>query len=78
MKQLKQYEVVEVKSKMLKQIIWDKNKNLLMVKFVDSPIYVYPDAPRSVFEALLKAESKGKFFLNVIKKQYPKFVRLDN
>lgn len=74
----KHLEVVEVKSKFVNTIMWDHKANRMMVKFVDSPIYVYPDVPRSVFNDMLKAPSKGKFFLNIIKKQYPKFVRLDN
>jgi hypothetical protein len=71
-------EIVEVKSKLLKNIIWDHKHNYMMVKFTDSPLYIYPDVTRDMFDKLLKAESKGKFFLNIIKKQFPKFIRLDN
>lgn len=74
----KKYEVIEVQSKALKAVIWDHAKNHMLVKFVNSPLYIYPDVTRSVFEALVNAPSKGLFFANVIKKQFPSFVRLDN
>jgi hypothetical protein len=74
---VKHLEVIEVQSKVLKSVIWDHKNNRMMVKFIESPIYVYPDVPRDVFDALIKAKSKGQFFAN-IKRQFPKFVRLDN
>lgn len=75
---MKHLEVIDVQSKMLKSVIWDHKNNQMMVKFVESPIYVFPDVPRFVFERFVKAESKGRFFLGIIKKQYPRFIRLDN
>ena len=75
---MQRLEVIEVQSKLLKTLIWDHTRNQMMVKFIESPIYVYPDVPREVFDRLINAKSKGQFFLSIIKKQYPKFVRLDN
>lgn len=71
-------EIIEVQSKLLKNVIWDHKHNRMMVKFHDSPLYIYPDVTRDMFKALVKSESKGKFFLTNIKKKFPKFIRLDN
>lgn len=78
MKHFPHLEVVDVNSKVLKTVIWDHKKQMLMVKFIESPIYVYPDAPKAVFDGLVKAKSKGSYFITYIKKQYPRFIRLDN
>ncbi len=74
---LNRYETVEVTSSSIKKIIWDNEKNLLLVQFLESPLYVYSNVPKSVFKDFVKAESKGKFFMAHIKKSYT-FIRLDN
>lgn len=75
---MSRYDIHEVQSKMIKLLIWDKKTNQCLVKFKESPIYVYPDVSKDIFNNWLKSKSKGKFFLNVIKKKYSKFTRLDN
>ena len=72
-------EVVMIQSsKAIERIMWDHSAGQMMIKFKDSPVYVYPTATRSLFKEFVDAESKGRFFLANIKKQHPKFLRLDN
>lgn len=83
MKQLKiqdigSIEVVTVQSKAIERIMWDHRASQMMIKFKDSPVYVYPTASRDLFKQFVAAESKGRFFLANIKKQHAKFLRLDN
>lgn len=72
------YTIVNCNSKAIEKIIWDNNKNLLMIKFVNSPVYTYPGADKPLFLAFIASPSKGKFFRKYIQKQFPNFVRLDN
>ena len=70
-------QVVPVQSKAIQTIIWDNSNNQLLIKFTDSPLFAYPNAPKSLFEAFVKAPSKGKFYHEQIKNKYQP-VRLDN
>ena len=72
-------EVVVIQSsKAIERIMWDHKNGQMMIKFKDSPVYVYPTASRSLFKEFIASESKGRFFLANIKKQHSKFLRLDN
>jgi len=72
-------EVVEIQSSQsIERIMWSHTKRQMMIKFKNSPVYVYPSAPYSLFKEFVSAESKGRFFLTNVKKQHPQFVRLDN
>ena len=71
-------EVVQVSYAAIQTIIWDNKNNYMIVKFKDSPLYVYPTVPKSLFDAFVKAPSKGNFFRTQIKSQHPDFNRLDN
>lgn len=70
-------QVVPVQSKAIQTIIWDHSNNQLLIKFTDSPLFAYPNAPKSLFEAFIKSPSKGKFYHEQIKNKYEP-VRLDN
>ncbi len=50
---------------------YDAERHELHVEFVDGDRYVYSMVPRSVFEALLDAESVGAFVNSTIKPSYP-------
>jgi hypothetical protein len=52
--------MTEVKSSNIKALGYDNRG--LFVQFIGGGAYHYPDAPRSVFNDLMGAESVGKFF----------------
>ncbi len=63
-----QLEIVE--SSMIHAIGYDKEKRLLEIIFVRGGIYQYANVPPEVYEGLLKAESKGQYFLANIRDVY--------
>lgn len=60
-----------VESSSVDAVGFDPARNELTVRFVSGDSYVYGMVPRSVFEALLEAESIGRFVNLRIKPQYP-------
>ncbi len=52
--------MVDVKSSNIKSLGYDNRG--LFVRFIGGGAYHYPDAPRSVFDELMGAESVGKTF----------------
>ena len=50
---------------------YDEQDHALYVEFVDGDTYVYSLVPRSTFEGLMKASSKGTFVNQVVKPRYP-------
>ena len=50
---------------------YDAQVDALYVEFVDGDTYVYSLVPRSTFESLMKASSKGTFVNQVVKPRYP-------
>jgi hypothetical protein len=52
--------MVEVKSSNIKALGYDNRG--LFVRFIGGGAYHYPDAPKSVFDELVGAESVGKTF----------------
>ncbi len=63
-----QLEIVE--SSMIHAVGYDKEKRLLEIIFVTGGIYQYVNVPSEVYEGLLKAESKGQYFLANIRDMY--------
>jgi lysyl-tRNA synthetase class 2 len=51
-----------VKSTALSRVSYDATSAFLEVEFHDHRIYGYCDVPGELYAALLRAESKGKFF----------------
>lgn len=45
--------------------------NILIIGFRSGACYAYDGAPRSAFEALLRADSKGRHFTQHIRDRYP-------
>ena len=58
---------IEVESSNLKGVFYKGKTNELFVKFKNDSVYRYEDVPKSVYEELLNAESKGKFFAQNVK-----------
>ena len=61
----------EVKSRALTHLDYDAGARCLFVTFVTGRVYVYDGVPADVYEALLRARSKGRFFNAEIKERYP-------
>lgn len=61
----------EVKSRALTHVDYDARALCLFVTFVTGRVYVYDGVPPDVYEALLRAPSKGQFFNAEIKDRYP-------
>ena len=61
---------INVSSTNLSRIRYDDSKNILEIEFEGGRVYQFFDVPKQVFEGLLNAESKGKFFREQIKGHY--------
>ena len=61
-------ERTPIESKMLKSVGW--NDNTLEVEFSKGTVYHYDNVPESVFNEMLNAHSKGRFFNEKIKENY--------
>ena len=61
----------EVESSNIDAVKHDANEQALYVVFVSSAHYRYGNVPRSVYDALLNAESVGKYFYANIRNAYP-------
>jgi len=61
---------INVSSTNLSRIRYDDSKNILEIEFQGGRVYQFFDVPKQVFEGLLNAESKGKFFHEQIKGHY--------
>ncbi|GEK80667.1 KTSC domain-containing protein [Agrococcus baldri] len=60
-----------VESSSIEAVGFEPTRNELTVRFVGGGTYVYGMVPRSVFDDLLAAESKGRFVNQRIKPRYP-------
>ena len=61
---------VPVKSTSIKSIGYDEKEKILEIEFHTNFVYQYFDVPVEVYEALVKAESKGKYYNINIKNKY--------
>ncbi len=61
---------IEVESSNLKSVGFDPKAKMLEIEFLNSGVYRYFDVPESVHTALMKAESKGKFFQTNIRNKF--------
>jgi len=63
---------IELKSSNLHSAYYDNKKKKLSIKFTTDKdqSYIYSEVPKKVFDDLLKAESKGKFFHQFIKNKF--------
>lgn len=60
-----------VESSAIEMIGYDDRVNVLAVKFTTGVTYLYSAVPRSMYEQLMAAESKGTFVNRIIKPRYP-------
>ncbi len=60
-----------VKSSRIKSVGYDDRKRVLTIEFKRGAVWSYTYVPENLFERLLSAESKGKFFNEFIRPFYP-------
>lgn len=60
-------ERVKVESSQIESVGYDPEKSVLDVEFRGGSVYRYDHVPFELFDALMKSESKGKFFGQSIK-----------
>lgn len=60
-----------VDSTSLATVAYNKTKELLLLEFRSRAIYQYFGVPGFVYQALLQAPSKGRYFNRVIRGRYP-------
>jgi hypothetical protein len=61
----------QVESASLKSIGYDEGNDVLEVEFQNDGVYQYLGVPRTVYEGLLAAPSKGRYFSEFIRERYP-------
>jgi hypothetical protein len=63
-------EFVQVESSMISGVFYDDFTSNLFIEFKNGPVYYYRDVPKFLYQEMMEAESKGKFFSSRIKKEY--------
>ena len=66
---------MEKTSTVVKTFSFEEGKGFA-VELVNGAKYLYPKATKKVADELAAAESKGKYFTQVIKKDFKEFVKL--
>ena len=66
-----------VESSTLAALAYDETRQILQLEFRSRAIYRYFGVPATVYEALLAAPSKGKYFNRAIRGSFP-FSRVSN
>ena len=61
---------VDVNSSNLARVRYAENTSTLEIEFQGGRVYQYFDVPKTIFEALLQADSRGQFFNTQIKGQF--------
>ena len=62
--------LASVDSSSIAAIGYNAAERALWVQFVSGRIYRYDDVPKAVYEAFLRAESKGRYFNGAIRDRY--------
>ncbi len=65
-----------VDSDAIARVEYDSSARTLFVRFTSGDWYAYLDVPPLIFQRMLAAESKGRFFQDTVRDRYS-FVRLD-
>jgi len=55
----------------IRAIRYDKERQRLLVRFIDGDEYAYVGVPGEVHRSFVDAESKGRFFSDKIRGRYP-------
>jgi len=63
--------VATVESATLATAGYDEARELLQLEFGSQAVYLYSGVPAVVYEALLSAPSKGRYFNGAIRGRYP-------
>ena len=63
--------VATVESTTLATVGYDEAQELLQLEFCSRAVYLYYGVPAAVYEALLGAPSKGRYFNGTIRGGYP-------
>lgn len=63
--------VATVESATLSTVGYDETQELLQLEFGGRAVYLYFGVPAAVYEALLGASSKGRYFNGSIRGRYP-------
>lgn len=61
---------IAVRSTAIRSVGYDAREKVLELEFSDGTIYQFLPVPRSVFEELMRAGSKGTYFDNHIRLRY--------
>ena len=69
--------MVPVRSSALAAVGYDAERCLLHIRFRHTGLYTYQNVPPDVFEALLAAESKGRFYNQYIRNAFEQYRRLE-
>jgi hypothetical protein len=59
-----------LKSSAIANIDYDDVQNTLSVTFQQGTVYTYNNVPKEVAQSLMRAESSGKYFHDVIRPNY--------
>jgi hypothetical protein len=60
-------ERIRVESGSLAAVGYDEAERVLEIEFQHGGVYVYENVPKGVYEELLAADSKGRYFLDSIR-----------
>jgi hypothetical protein len=63
--------VASVESTTLAAVGYDENLKRLQLEFCSRAVYLYFGVPATVYQALLGAASKGRYFNGTIRGRYP-------
>ena len=63
--------VATVESTTLTTVAYDESRKLLQLEFCSQAVYLYFGVPSAVHQALLGAPSKGRYFNQTIRGQFP-------
>ncbi|MCQ4259664.1 KTSC domain-containing protein [Stutzerimonas stutzeri] len=68
---------VAVSSRSLRELGYDPDKQALEVLFHNGSLYRYEQVPPEVVQALLEADSLGRYFNQVFKPQHYRYQRVE-
>ena len=64
-------ERISVNSSNISSVGYDADSQTLEIEFNNGGVYLYSGVPESLYEGMMGADSKGKFFHANIKNIYP-------
>ena len=64
-------EMVRVRSSNLYSVGYDLDSSTLQIKFRNGRVYKYSGVPEHIYDSLMSAGSKGKYFHRKIRDNYP-------